>query len=98
MEQGRLIQCDTPAALKSQLPVVCYEVAGSGLRGVREPLGRVPGVLTVEPTGAVLHAFADPSVPIELLQDAAPGTSIRAIAPSLEDVFIAHIRRSQRAA
>jgi ABC-2 type transport system ATP-binding protein len=98
MDRGRLIQCDRPAALKSQLPVVCYEIAGAGLRELREPLRRVPGVLAVEPTGAVLHAFAEPSVPVESLQQAAAGASVHTIAPSLEDVFIAHIRRNERAA
>lgn len=92
MDKGRLIQCDAPEALKRGLPVACYAVEGSSLRGLREPLRRVPGVIAVEPAGAALHVFTEPGVPADSLQAAAAGASLRPLEPSLEDVFIAHIR------
>jgi ABC-type arginine transport system ATPase subunit len=68
------------------------------LYDLRDPLARVNGVRAVEPAGAALHVFAEPAVDVESLRAAAPHAEIRRIVPSLEDVFIAHIRQSERAA
>jgi ABC-2 type transport system ATP-binding protein len=95
MDRGRLIQCDSPAALKERLPLACYEVTADELRPFREPLRSVEGVLAVEPAGATLHVYAEPGVAVEGLESAAPAASVRRIVPSLEDVFIAHIRRNE---
>jgi ABC-2 type transport system ATP-binding protein len=98
MVSGRLIQCDSPERLKQDLPLDCYEVTGPELRTVRGRMQRVSGVLSVEPTGATLHVFAERGTDIESLRTAAPDGEVRGIVPSLEDVFIAHIRRNERAA
>jgi ABC-2 type transport system ATP-binding protein len=91
MDRGRLIQCDTPQALKKNLPEITWEVVGSDLRTTRAALRSRPGVVAVELAGASLHLFTDANFRPDGLQ-------ARMIVPSLEDVFIAHIRRAQRAA
>ncbi len=100
MHQGRLVRCDSPEALKSGLEEDCYEVQAQDRRAVQEFLESARGVLSVEPAGAMLHMFLTPSVTtVEELQKAvlakglAP-VSFRQIAPSLEDVFIALIRKA----
>jgi ABC-2 type transport system ATP-binding protein len=90
MDRGQLIECDSPAALKANLRETTWEVRSPDLRGTREMLSKMPGVLAAEPAGAKLHVFADASF--------LPPGDARRITPSLEDVFIAHIRRRERAA
>src|SRR5271170_51658 len=51
MNQGKMIRCETPRALKHTLEEVCYEVETSDRRGAREFLQTQPGVLSVEPAG-----------------------------------------------
>jgi ABC-2 type transport system ATP-binding protein len=91
MDRGRLIQCDTPEALKKNLPETTWEVVGTDLRATRDALRARPGVLAVELAGASLHLFTDAHFTPE-------GLRARVIVPSLEDVFIAHIRRQEQAA
>jgi ABC-2 type transport system ATP-binding protein len=97
MHQGRLIRCDTPAALKTHLPETCYEVRSPDLRRTREALSGAGGVTSVEPAGAALHLFLDTARSgIEHLRELAPGAEFHQIAPSLEDVFIALIRKQEQ--
>jgi ABC-2 type transport system ATP-binding protein len=96
MDKGRLIQCDSPASLEQHLPETTWQVAPADLRAARESLRNIPGVLSVEAAGAHLHVFASPDVPESALAAAAPGSRIEKIVPSIEDVFIAHIRRAAK--
>jgi ABC-2 type transport system ATP-binding protein len=96
MHRGRLVRCDTPAALRESIEEACYEVAAADSRAARKALEQLPGVLSVEPSGAVLHLFADRSLSTAELERAAGG-AVREIAPSLEDVFIAVIRKEELA-
>ncbi len=96
MHHGRLIECDTPAALKNSLDQVCYEVTAADRHAARETLAAQPGVTSVEPYGPVLHLFLNPGeTSPERLAEEAKGITMRPIAPSLEDVFIALIRRQE---
>ncbi len=52
MNQGRLIQVDTPAGLKRSLPEAIYRLTSNNQRATREALQRQPGVLTVQPMGS----------------------------------------------
>jgi hypothetical protein len=98
MYQGRIIRCDAPGALKNALHEVCYEARAADLRPLREVLRKVEGVTSVEPAGASLHLFADSRrAPLEVLKRAAPGAEFRQITPSLEDVFIALVRKEEAA-
>jgi ABC-2 type transport system ATP-binding protein len=88
MYQGRMIRCDTPAALKRGLEHAVYLVTSKDPRKTREVLERQPGVLTLQPSGADLHLFLDPNVTSpEKLAELTP-FGHHPIAPSLEDVFI----------
>jgi ABC-2 type transport system ATP-binding protein len=97
MHQGRLIQVDTPAGLKRSLPEATYRLTSGDHRATRDALQRQPGVLTVQPMGADLHLFLDPAVTSpEKLQSITP-FEFQKIQPSLEDVFIALVRRQELA-
>jgi ABC-2 type transport system ATP-binding protein len=100
MNQGRMIRCESPKALKKTLEEKCYEVETSDQRAARAFLQSQPGVLSVEPYGAKLHLFLDPGgASPEALKDALAARGIavsefREIVPSLEDVFIGLVRKS----
>ena len=96
MHQGRLIQLDTPAGLKSGLPEACYRVTPAGEpREVRTVLERQNGVLTVQPMGADMHLFLNPAVTSPDVLSRVIPFSYQQIQPSLEDVFIALVRREE---
>jgi ABC-2 type transport system ATP-binding protein len=97
MNQGRMIQCESPRELKRSLAEICYEVLAPDQRKAKEFLQSQPGVLSVEPAGAKLHLFLAPSVSPERLKDAVGATEFREIVPSLEDVFIGLVRKSEAA-
>lgn len=102
MYRGRLIQCDEPEAARHKVPEDCYRVEAPDPRAAREILSQCEGVLCVEPSGATLHLFlnAQRTSPEQLKSklDASgrgPG-SFQRIVPSLEDVFIALVRKAER--
>ena len=99
MNQGRLIRCESPQALKRALPETCYELTVSDQRAAREVLESQAGVLSVEPAGAKVHMFVEPGIPAEALRSALTARRIqiidfRPIVPSLEDVFIGLVRKA----
>ena len=101
MYQGRLIRCEAPDALKRNIQEACYEVRASDARRAREILERIPGVMSVEPAGAGLHLFLVPSQtsPDRLQEEVMAGgiaaVAFKPIVPSLEDAFIALIRKAE---
>jgi ABC-2 type transport system ATP-binding protein len=100
MNQGRMIRCESPKALKQSLEEKCYEVESSDQRAARAFLQSQPGVFSVEPYGAKLHLFLAPSGASPAVLQAAlaakgiPVSEFREIVPSLEDVFIGLVRKS----
>jgi ABC-2 type transport system ATP-binding protein len=96
MNHGQLIRCDTPERLRNDMDEVCYEVVGENLREVRERLRNADGVVSVEPSGATLHLFTDPQADIEPLRRIIGPAELRRIVPSLEDVFIALVRKAEK--
>ncbi len=103
MHRGKLIRCDAPATLKSQTEEICCEVNAEDQRAAREFLEHQPGVVSVEASGPVLHLFLSPGeTSVERLEAALAAASVRTeplrpIAPSLEDIFIALIRKQELA-
>jgi drug efflux transport system ATP-binding protein len=99
MDHGKLIELDRPAAIKQKLAEHCFEVRCINNRAARGVIATQPGVLTADPSGATLHVFADPQhmsvASIEqLLTDRGLGpANVREIVPSLEDMFIALLRK-----
>jgi ABC-2 type transport system ATP-binding protein len=95
MHLGRLIQVDSCAGLKRSLPEACYRITSADNRRTREALEHQPGVLTVQPMGTEMHLFLEPSVTSpEKLLSVAP-FEYHKIQPSLEDVFIALVRKQE---
>ena len=102
MYQGKLIRCEAPDALRRNIQEACYEVRTADARRAREILQRIPGVTSVEPAGAGLHLFLVPSQtsPDRLQQEVTAGgiaaAAFKPIIPSLEDAFIALIRKAEQ--
>ncbi|HUA20660.1 MAG TPA: ABC transporter ATP-binding protein [Bryobacteraceae bacterium] len=102
MNQGRMIRCESPQALKHTLEEACYEIVTPDQSAARAVLQHEPGVLAVEPYGAKLHLFLSPGgSPPEALQSVLashgnPAATFRKIVPSLEDVFIGLIRKADK--
>ena len=95
MHKGRMIRCAPPDELRETLEEACYSVTSADLHATRERLQGQSGVLGVQPSGSDLHLFLDESkVSVETLQAVTPFEYAR-IAPSLEDVFIALVRREE---
>ena len=95
MYQGHMIRCDTPAALKHSLTEQVYLLKSDDHRKTIQTLEQQPGVLTVQPTGADLHLFLDPKITSPEKLTAITPFSFRPIVPSLEDVFIALMRKQE---
>ncbi|MEO8099037.1 MAG: ABC transporter ATP-binding protein [Acidobacteriota bacterium] len=95
MHLGNMIRCDTPSALRRELTEACYSVTSPDLRKTRQFLEGQPGVITVQPAGADLHLFLNESIAdVAKLSQLTPFEYHR-IQPSLEDVFIALVKREE---
>jgi ABC-2 type transport system ATP-binding protein len=95
LHHGRLIRCDTPAALKRNLEEQVYLIHSTDARKISAALEKQPGVLTVQPKGADLHLFLDPKITSpDKLREAAP-FEFKRIEPSLEDIFIALMSKDE---
>ncbi|MGE5647647.1 MAG: ATP-binding cassette domain-containing protein [Acidobacteriota bacterium] len=95
INRGRLVRCDSPAAVRASVKEECYEVRVPDRRAAREALLASDGVTSVEPAGVALHLFLDPArtSPDRLRAMLGGAAEFRPIAPSLEDVFIALIHK-----
>src|SRR6185295_435503 len=95
MHKGRMIRCAPPDELRETLEEAIYSVTSPDLRKTRELLQGQPGVLGVQPSGSDLHVFMDVSKgSVEALQAVTPFEYHR-ISPSLEDAFIALVRKDE---
>jgi ABC-2 type transport system ATP-binding protein len=101
MYEGTLIECDTPAAIKSRVPGELLEIRPDDVRRANQILKNAPGVLEVQTYGDVLHVFVEDA---KSGAEAVKGTlhtagmgveSLRQVAPRMEEAFISLIRRRQ---
>ncbi len=99
MDHGRLIASGTPAALKESLDTECLAVHCADQRSALAALRAQPGVLSADRAGAALHVFLAPgATTAEKLKGALQQEcTIAPVTPSLEDVFIALIRKQEHA-
>lgn len=95
LHEGRLLALDAPAALRSALPGVLFEVLSDDHRRAARILGTTEGVVSVEMFGERAHVrfgagdAAGEHRLLASLQAAGLGTAtVRRVAPSLEDVFV----------
>ena len=102
MHRGRLVRCNEPQAMRTQLADTWYEVQCPDQRKARTLLQSLPGVLSAEPAGAVLHLFlssrqtSTDRLQQQLAEHGLGPAVFAAITPSLEDAFIALIRKENR--
>jgi ABC-2 type transport system ATP-binding protein len=100
MHRGRLIALDRPGALRRGLTVPILEVEVDDPARAVEALSGVPGVLEAAMFGRRVHAMVeDESAGRRLVAERLAGAGlsvagVRAVVPSLEDVFVALVRRS----
>jgi len=94
MHQGRLLFCDTPARLKSQLPGAVILVISSEPRKARAALKGVEGITGKVLVGDGLHLFVDdagrriPEVRERLAAAGVPFEQVRQTMPDIEDLFV----------
>lgn len=96
MKKGRLIQEGTPGQLRALLDGQILELRGSPLTDLRHLASKMPGVENVQAFGDRLHLRVEKgqaeailaSLPAQLPPSGATIQSLRALPPTLEDVFI----------
>jgi ABC-2 type transport system ATP-binding protein len=108
MDRSRILNVSTPARVRADADRAILEVLASPKRRAAELLGARPDILGVESFGERLHATfagasaAAPGAALRIADDLrAAGLQVqgvRAIEPSLEDIFIARIQAEENAA
>ncbi|HEY3452640.1 MAG TPA: ABC transporter ATP-binding protein [Myxococcales bacterium] len=103
MVDGRLVALDTPSALKRvHVPDRLFVVRGPDAKVAAQALTGKPGIRAVTPFGAGFHVRTEPGAwdavrLSELAHGAgAPLSRVDASEPSLEDVFLAVVKRESR--
>ena len=97
LTHGAILDCGTPAQLKSSLWGEVVEIVCGQRAGARRALRGHPSIRSIEVYGETLHALVPQAADaIPLLQrslDAGgiPDARLRAIPPSLEDAFVARL-------
>ncbi len=92
MHQGRLVRCDTPAALKEALRPFCFSVEAPDLRAARAALNTRADVIAAEPAGSALHVYLREGADAAAMREG----KLTPVEPSMEDVFIAVVRKEER--
>ncbi len=99
MYEGRMIVCDTPAALKRMLPgvVLAVSVPPRAMIDAEQALRRLPGVLDVQAYGDRIHLIASgpeirPELEAVLAAEGIKLLDLRPVPPRMEEAFIYMIR------
>jgi drug efflux transport system ATP-binding protein len=99
---GRVVHCDTPAALKARMPGALLAISSPDGRAVRAAIADSPGVTHALLVGDGVHAVVDdanlrlPQLRETLQQGAIPVRDIAVTEPGIEDVFVALIENAER--
>ncbi|MBI4735637.1 MAG: ABC transporter ATP-binding protein [candidate division NC10 bacterium] len=102
MDHGRLIACEDPAGLRRLLPGTLLELRGPAPEAAAPLLNRLSEVREAQVFGDALHLLvADaerdlPRIRAALERQGFPDAQLRAIVPSLEDVFVTLLRDQSR--
>lgn len=99
MHCGKLIRCATPEALKTKMEERCYEVECEDQRAAKTILSSASSVVSAELAGDRLHVFLSPAGSLDdlsavLAREGLKPAKFKQVVPSLEDVFIALIRKA----
>jgi ABC-2 type transport system ATP-binding protein len=99
LHQGRLLFCDTPAHLKSQLSGAVVSVVSPEARRVRDELASADGVSSLVLVGDAVHLFVDdaelrmPALGARLSAREIPFDEIHRVTPTIEDLFVEAVRK-----
>lgn len=102
MHRGRLIALDRPTALRGSLTLPILEIEVNDAVRAVEALSGAPGVLEAAMFGRKVHAMVEEELAGErgvaerLVSAGLWVGAIRRVAPSLQDVFVALVRRNAR--
>ena len=102
MYRGRLIACDTPAAIKRQVPGRLLAFTPSSFVPAQELVAGVEGVQELQTYGMMLHAFVDdptlrrPQIEATLAAAGITCGGMREIEPRMEEAFISLVGREAR--
>ena len=102
MDRGRLLRCDTPAALKRQMQGELLEIMAEPQREAKALLSAHPQVRGVQVFGDRLHVWVDRAginegaLRAALQQRDVIVSHVRRVIPSLEDVFISMVAGGRR--
>src|SRR5215813_2414869 len=94
LNEGKLLFCDTPAALKSKLGKGVLSVTSTDSRRVRQELEHADGISSLVLTGDGVHLVVDDAArrssefEQRLHQASVPFDSIHQVTPSIEDLFV----------
>jgi ABC-2 type transport system ATP-binding protein len=94
MHQGKLLFCDTPANLKSQMGKGVLSVTSAEPRRLRTELEHADGISSLVLTGDGVHIVVDnaarriPEFETRLKNAAVPYDAIQQVAPTIEDLFV----------
>lgn len=97
--KGRLVICDTPAAIRAELPGEVLELCPEDWRTARGFVASLPGVIQVQTYGESLHVIVDSAekrLPELQLAMEGKGVKYRSIQPAparMEEAFISLINR-----
>jgi ABC-2 type transport system ATP-binding protein len=106
MDRSRILKLSTPDELRAEAKGLVLEILAEPRRRAAEILGRLPETREVESFGERIHATLPGVAPgeaasaITRIREALAGEGVmvrhaRAVAPTLEDVFIARMRAGQ---
>jgi len=95
LHHGRMMYCDTPAALKQHMPGTMVEIATDSTRAARDAVTAIEGVSSARIVGDGVHVVVDdarrriPAVRRALESAGIAFGRIAAAPPSIEDLFVA---------
>jgi ABC-2 type transport system ATP-binding protein len=96
---GRLVICDTPVAIRAELPGELIEIHPEDWRGARGLVASLPGVVQVQTYGESLHVIVDsaekriPEIRVALEKQELAYRSMRTAPVRMEEAFISLIDR-----
>jgi ABC-2 type transport system ATP-binding protein len=99
LHEGRLLALDRPDALRATLPGALFEVIVPDHRRAADVLARIPGVAGVQMFGERAHVLMDradavaDALAAALARAGLSAATVRPLAASLEDVFIARLHQ-----
>ena len=94
LNEGKLLFCDTPAALKAKLGKDVLSITSPEPRRLRDQLEHADGISSLVLTGDGIHVVVDaaarrvPEFEARLRQAQVPFDAIHQVTPSIEDLFV----------